>query len=98
MECLVEHDLPSSYQSANDSSISFQKKYILTFTAILAVSLMGTLSAWGAAAFISAKLTFDCATVVFMVLALVFTAVLKERKYEQSWYMGRAIAESIKTR
>jgi uncharacterized membrane protein len=93
-----ETALPASYQEADAASRLAQKRYIAMFRRILVSTGLSALSTWSAHAVPSYIFSLGFAAVVFALISLVLTLVLKERRYENSWYMGRAIAESIKTR
>jgi hypothetical protein len=98
MDCISEKDLPRSYQSADNASLRAQKKYLVLFRGLLAATCLSALAGWGSSAFESGKLLLSCCATALMVVALALTYVLQERSYEQVWYLGRAVAESIKTR
>jgi hypothetical protein len=91
-------EFPASYEDADRASLSAQRKYLVLFFVILLATLSGATCSWLSklndryhplTAYLGAVSVF---------VALVTTLLLRERKYENTWYMGRAIAESIKTR
>src|SRR6267378_6160592 len=90
-------DYPSYYKAADSASTKAQKNYLwimaLNLTFMLAAALMSIYA-------------FQCETLKlliytisgnFLLLSLFFTIILKTKKYEDVWYQGRALAESVKT-
>lgn len=93
-----ESDLPASYQDADCASRLTQARYLHLFRGILISTVLGAVSVWLARTVVAYTLALGYGATVFAIISLVTTLVLKERRYENSWYMGRAVAESIKTR
>jgi len=87
-------DYPALYDSSNDASIKSQKYYLMTMKWYLGLSIFATvLSIYikeSTAAGIIASIAF------FAILFL--TIFLAVKRFDRTWYNGRAVAESVKTR
>lgn len=93
-----DQDMPAMFRSADRASAESQRDFLrcmaTDLTLIVASSVIGAFSfssdtAKSALALVSAGL---------MSAGLLLTLYVRSRKFEQSWYDGRAIAESVKTR
>jgi len=98
IRALAESDFPATYQEADRASLLAQTRYLRTFSAILGSTILSATFSWlvklnGTYHQLAAYSAAVCA-----LASLILTLLLKERRYENSWYMGRAIAESVKTR
>lgn len=97
-ECFSDNDLPASFQDADCASLSAQSAYLRIFQAILVATVLASFFAWVTAETPRHHKLFGSFALVLGTAALVTTFVMKERKFEDVWYLGRAVAESIKTR
>jgi len=91
-------DLPSLYATADEASRRSQIYYYICVIADL-ILIVGA-AIMGSIAFASQE-TKECAAWISASLAgggIVLTILIKSKTFEQDWYDGRAIAESIKTR
>lgn len=90
-------DFPALYQIADDSSLKGQKLYLnffrweqITLIAGAIVSLFPLSDPdYG---YLLAMLAALC-----FIAAIALSVAMKSKKFENSWYVGRAVAESIKT-
>ncbi len=96
--CFEDGSLPCSFHRADKSSARAQQNYLLAFRTILLITLLGALSSWCSNAFVKHQLAFSFCSASLLISALLATLFLKQRKFEDIWYVGRAVAESIKTR
>lgn len=96
--CFDEKDMPGTYHDANWTSLKCQKRYTRIFRWMLIASVAAAGSTWLASALHKYRTAYNSAALVLAITAFVSTFVLKERKYEDGWYLGRAVAESVKTR
>ncbi|HEY4380554.1 MAG TPA: DUF4231 domain-containing protein [Acidobacteriaceae bacterium] len=97
-DCFNEADLPGSYQDADCASLKAQRHYLIIFRAMLVAMVLSAVATWMSASVISHQRIFSTVALVLGVGAFVSTFILKERKFEDTWYLGRAVAESVKTR
>lgn len=87
-------DYPALYDSANNASLTSQKYYILGMKWYIGLSI--------AAAFLSIYIkesTFAGILATIMFFAIMFLTIFQAvKRYDRTWYNGRAVAESVKTR
>lgn len=92
-----EKDYPSLYSAANKASLKAQKTYLilmgldLTFMTIAALLSVYSFQATDKKEWVYLIGSF------ILVLGLILTLILKLKKFEDTWYQGRALAESVKT-
>ena len=94
---LEETDFPTLYQIADESSLSGQRKYLLFFKLEQYALITGAVTSlfpldnnlYGSLLAILSAVSFA--------IAIAITAYMNSIKLENKWYIGRAIAESIKT-
>lgn len=95
---LAENDLPALYQSANQSSVEAQEKFLRwSKTGLIMVVLA---AAAGALIGVFRQFTFEpmgLAAAIFFSIALFIRMHLLSDQPERRWYGGRAAAESAKT-
>ncbi|MHA2940214.1 DUF4231 domain-containing protein [Vibrio sp. RC27] len=84
---------PALFESADEASMTSQKRFLRLTIFHAFVLLIGTLLSINV---IPTK-EYSMAVAVFYILALVASYNLGKNRYEKNWYNGRAIAESIKT-
>ena len=86
-------DYPALYQSADSASTAAQATYLRCIKGYAALAIIGAaLASFGIESRISAFL----AAVVFL-CGLFVSILIAYKRYEDTWYRTRAIAESIKT-
>ncbi|HMQ70404.1 MAG TPA: DUF4231 domain-containing protein [Ignavibacteria bacterium] len=90
-------DYPSTYQAADEISISSQKHYVRLMRLDLIFMLIASLVVIYDIKIDSLRLWEYILTGLFLLMGLIITIILKYRRYEDFWYQGRAVAESIKT-
>ncbi|MCU4677571.1 DUF4231 domain-containing protein [Catenovulum sp. 2E275] len=91
---LNDEDFPALYNSADSASLKAQSAYFNALRCYLILLII--------AAFVSFFYPADvCAAIVSVLLFLITLGILiwlKVQKPEDTWYNGRAVAESVKTR
>jgi hypothetical protein len=87
-------DYPALYDSANNASLTSQKYYLLGMKWYIGLSI--------AAAFLSIYIkesTLAGILASIMFFAILFLTIFQAvKRYDRTWYNGRAVAESVKTR
>lgn len=87
-------DYPALYDSANNASLTSQKYYLLGMKWYIGLSIAG--------AFLSIYIkesTFAGLLAAIMFFAILFLTIFQAvKRYDRTWYNGRAVAESVKTR
>ena len=91
-------DFPESFQDADAESKEAQKTYVGVFTFLLIATAAGAVGTWVSTDFEPYRMTGSILAAVMLVVAFALTVDLSSKNYEQRWYAGRAIAESIKSR
>lgn len=90
-------DFPGLYQAADNASVRAQKYYLIIIGLDLAFMILGALLAVYNFETTSAKLIIYIISGFFLLASLILTIILKSKAYEDTWYQGRALAESVKT-
>lgn len=90
-------DFPGLHQAADHASVKAQKYYLIIIGLDLVFMILGALLAVYNFESTSAKLIIYIISGLFLLTSLILTIVLKSKAYEDTWYQGRALAESIKT-
>ncbi len=87
-------DYPALYDSSNNASLESQKYYLTIMKAYLTLSVIaGVLSIY----IKESTLAGIIATISFF--AILFLSIFQAvKRYDKTWYNGRAVAESVKTR
>lgn len=94
---IEDSDFPSLFLAADSASLRAQKKYLLCMrTDLLLISGAGLAGAISFSEY-QGKLVLAIITAVLMLASLFLTLYIRGRKFEQTWFDGRAVAESIKT-
>ncbi len=87
-------DYPALYDSANNASLTSQKYYLLGMKWYIGLSI--------ATAFLSIYIkesTLAGILASIMFFAILFLTIFQAvKRYDRTWYNGRAVAESVKTR
>lgn len=91
-----EIGLPSLYQVADSGSLGQQRLYKRLLVWIFALTLLGVLLATLSGENI---LPTECAycSAICLLVSVILSAVIRERRPDKLWYIGRAIAESVRT-
>src|SRR5438552_3147799 len=97
MKSMSDKDYPSLYQAADTASILAQKKYIWLMGIDLIFMVTASLLAIYNTEIESIKVCIYLITFILLLLSLIMTVIIKSYKFEDVWYQGRAVAESIKT-
>ena len=98
IEKFENEDYPSLYRIADNVSLEAQKRYLKLFKIELGILIIA--AAVGIFTFDKNELLakiFAAISAVLFAASIVITSVIKISKYENTWYNGRAIAESVKT-
>jgi hypothetical protein len=94
---MTEIEFPSYYRAADKSSVKAQSNYInIVRIDLLSMIFASALSIYNYQ-LINSKLIIYIISGVLLLLSLILTIILKNKKYEDIWYQGRALAESCKT-
>ncbi len=97
MQRISNDDLPALFRACDRASVSAQKQY----AGLTAASLSFLISAAGLAALTLNdaldKGVLAIVSAIILTFSVAFIVVIRLSKLEQTWYDGRAIAESVKT-
>ncbi|MEI2281223.1 DUF4231 domain-containing protein [Paenibacillus polysaccharolyticus] len=83
----------SIQEAADEASIQSQRKYLNFIKIQLLLLFLTTLTS----VLVVYNRYFLAFVLIFMVINLTISTIIKLRKYEKVWYDGRALAESMKT-
>jgi hypothetical protein len=87
-------DYPSLYQAANQASADAQNFYIRATYSYLVLTILGALFAGYASKSSISAIISAC----FFMATLGLSLLSASKRHDKTWYKGRAVAESIKTR
>jgi len=90
-------DFPSLFQAADKASVQAQKNYLIIIGLDLSFMIIGSLLAIYSFKCDFNKLIVYSISGLFLLTSLILTIVLKSKAFEDIWYQGRALAESVKT-
>jgi hypothetical protein len=90
-------EYPSYYKAADKSSREAQKNYILIIGLNLSFMIVAAIIAIYNFQCESVKLFLYIISGLLLFISLIFSIILKTKKFEDVWYQGRALAESVKT-
>lgn len=94
---IVDTDYPGVYQASDKSSKSAQKYYTLIIAIdLLAMILAAAMSIYNYSS-TDSKQSIYVISGILLLLGLILSIVVLTRKFEDTWYQGRALAESCKT-
>jgi hypothetical protein len=88
---------PSYYTAADTASKKSQTTYLLFIGINLGFMIIAALMGVYNFQCVVAKLWIYIVSGVLLLSSLIFTIVLRTLKFEDTWYQGRALAESVKT-
>jgi len=94
---LSESEFTSLYIAADEASKSTQNNYVLIVAIDLALMVLASALAVYNYESVTSKLTLYVISGLFLLASFFLTIILLTRKFEDSWYQGRALAESCKT-
>jgi type IV secretory pathway component VirB8 len=94
---LETKEYPGLQQAADKASKDAQKFYILIMKSNLISSVLAAALAIYNFHLISHKEVIYIISAILLLISLILTFVIKQSKFEDYWYQGRALAESIKT-
>jgi hypothetical protein len=90
-------DFPGLYQASDTASLSAQKNY----KNIIAYDLIMMIIASGLAIYnykqVEPKLYIYVISGIILLISFALTLIIRTKKFEDTWYQGRALAESCKT-
>lgn len=89
-------DFPGLYQSADQSSLQEQKKYFMGIRAYLLLLIMAAICSYLDST--ANETLFKIGSTVLFLATLSIMIWLRISKPDDTWYNGRAVAESVKTR
>lgn len=92
---MKDFDYPYLYQKANQASIKAQKYYIGGIKVYLMLLVLGALLNFSKP-FVEVSIFFPAA--IILLIGLILLVVQAFNRYDEIWYNGRAVAESVKTR
>lgn len=90
-------EYPGSYQAADQASLKAQKNYLRTVRADLAFMIAGACLVIYNFEDEICRLVIYSFSAFAILVSLTLTIILKSKAYEDTWYQGRALSESIKT-
>lgn len=90
-------DLPALHRAASDSSAVAQSRYLLLLRLDLLALVLGGLLTSVQIDNPSFNRWIAAAGAVLLVASLILVVMISVKNYEQRWYGGRAVAESVKT-
>jgi hypothetical protein len=94
---MTDKEFTSYFQAADKSSIKAQSYYInivrIDLVAMIIASAISIYNYTDA----NSKFYVYSISFVLLLLSLILTVILKSKKYEDTWYQSRALAESAKT-
>ena len=94
---IKDEDLPALYNAADKASTTAQARYIALFRLNLLLLVLGAVLTAVSFQSGSAKATSVTIAGILFILSLLVAAAIGVKRYEKTWYGGRAIAESVKT-
>lgn len=94
---MKKKDFPGIQQAADKASEKAQKYYILLIRSNLIIGVLAALITIFNFEQEQPKVFIYVVSLVLLILSLGLTAIIKYFKYEDLWYQGRALAESVKT-
>lgn len=94
---LKKTDFPGLYQASDTASIKAQSKYtkLIAFDLVFMI-ISATLAIYNYNQ-TESKLFVYVVSGLFLLFSLVLTIIMRTMKFEDTWYQGRALAESCKT-
>jgi hypothetical protein len=94
---LKESEYPSLYQAANLASMQSQATYMRLFRLdLMFVIISSVLAIYGFQDTLYKEIIY-ASSGLFLLGGIILTFIVKNQKYEDVWYKGRALAESVKT-
>lgn len=90
-------DYPGIQQAADKASLKAQKYYIILMRANLGISVFAAFLAIYNFRSPAPKTAVYIISAILLFLTIILTFIIKQTKYQDHWYQGRALAESIKT-
>lgn len=94
---ITETNMPGMYQAADTASKDAQSNYLLIVGLDLIFMIIAAAIAIYNYGCESIKIWTYVVCAIFLLLGLIFSIILKTKKFEDTWYQGRALAESCKT-
>nr|WP_314498882.1 DUF4231 domain-containing protein [uncultured Chryseobacterium sp.] len=92
-----EKDFPNYYIAGDQASLLAQKLYTRYVRLdLFLMVLCAALTIYNFQSEDSKKIIYIISGII-MLMAIIFSLVIKNKKYEDIWYRGRALAESVKT-
>ncbi|MFZ3576279.1 DUF4231 domain-containing protein [Tenacibaculum finnmarkense] len=90
-------DFPNYYQASDSTSIKSQKNYLNIIRVDLIAMIFAAFLAIYSFQNVEYKFWIYSLTGLVLLIGLILTIILKSKKFEDTWYQGRALAESSKT-
>lgn len=94
---MLESEFPNYFQASDKASVDAQSTYLN----IIRIDLISMIIASALALYnyqqVESKLYVYGISGFLLLLSLILTIILKSKKYVDTWYQGRALAESCKT-
>jgi len=94
LDKITNVDLPSLYRAANKASFDGQNAYFLSLGAYLLLLILAAAVSYGAATSVAGA----TASAILFLVTLGILIVIRVMHPDDTWYNGRAVAESVKTR
>lgn len=94
---ITDSDFPSVFQASDLSSRDAQANYILLLAIDLSAMVLGSALAIYNYSNVSSKFYIYCLSGLLLLLSFLLSIIILTKKFEDTWYQGRALAESCKT-
>ncbi len=90
---MKDDDYPALYRSSNKMAVKAQSNYLrLLFFSLIFIVTASTLTIFSGYSVIIAVFA-----ATFFIVGLILSFILAAKRYDKTWYLARAVAESIKT-
>src|SRR5688572_11225120 len=94
---MKQEEFPSLFSASDKASLTAQSNYLLIIGLDLTFMIIGSLLAIWSLKCETYKLIVYSISGFFLLTSLILTVILKSKAFEDIWYQGRALAESVKT-
>lgn len=86
-------DYPALYRASNLKAVNAQRTYLrIIFLSLISIIIASTLSLLS-----SYSIVIAIGASAFFIIGLILSLILASKRYDKTWYLARAVAESVKT-